>query len=351
LKILLSIFAIIYCFSCKGQIADSFHLSGAIDRDTGSLVLISGGYYGDYPELLHFKPVPVSKGKFIIRERLPYPIYVLLRFDSGDQTYITDRFYLSPGDQYIECHADSLREIVGIQNAAMSEYNTYYLTAAYSLIDTVSDYHRKWDLRKLYLYQYTQRNPDSYVALWQISRYLAEGYDKFLDSAFNILSEQIKNTETGKLIQNDLAHLALIDTGKTFPDLVLTDMNGNQKNFSFKKNRSKYTLIDFWFAHCSACNSEFPTFMELFKTQQKKGFSIVGISTDSSSANVKAWKHIIQTKPLRWSQYRANGKTIDDLRLNYFPSNFLIDSSGKILAVNLGSREVADLIRKKLDQK
>jgi len=217
------------------------------------------------------------------------------------------------------------------------------------LIDSVSDYYRRWDLKKLYLYHYAQRNPESYVALWQISRYLTEGYDKFLDSAFNKLSKQIKNTETGKLIQNDLAHLALTDTGKIFPDLALVDMQGTHKNISFKKTRSKYTLIDFWFAHCGACNSQFPTYIELFKTHQEKGFSIVGISTDSSSANVKAWKHIIQTKPLRWTQFRANGKTIDDLRIGSYPSNFLIDSSGKILAVNLGAREVADFIRKKLN--
>lgn len=349
MKILLSIFAIIYGFSCEGQIADSFHLSGHIDRDNGQVILISGGYYGDYPEHLNFKPVPVSKGKFIIQDRLPYPIYVLLRFDSADQTYITDRFYLSPGDQHIECHADSLREIVDIQNAAMLEYNTSYLTPAYSLIDTVSDYYRQMDLRKLYVYQYAKRNPDSYVALWQISRYIPLGYNKWLDSAFDNLSEKIKNTETGKLVRHDLTDLALIDTGKIFPNLALIDLQGTHKNISFKKNKSKYTLIDFWYAHCSACNGEFPTYIELFKTHHEKGFSIVGISADSSGANVKTWKHIIQTKPLPWTQYRANEKTIRGLRINYYPSNFLIDSSGKILAVNLGSIEVADFIRKKLN--
>jgi thiol-disulfide isomerase/thioredoxin len=349
LRILVSIFAIIYCFTCKGQIVDSFHLSGVINRDSGLVTLYSGGYDGDYPELLNFKPVLVSKGKFIIRERLLYPIYVFLKFSSGDQIYITDRFYLTPGDQQIECHADSLREVVAIQNAAMLEFNTSYRTAEYSLIDTVGDYYQKTNLKKLYVYRYALKNPDSYVALWQISRYIPDGYNKYLDSAFNILSEKIKNTETGKLIRNDLAHLALIDTGKIFPDLTLIDMNGTLKNFSFKKNRSKYTLIDFWFAHCGACNSEFPTYIELFKTHREKGFSIVGISTDSSPANVRDWKDIIQTKPLRWSQYRANEKTIEDLRINYFPSNFLIDSSGKILAINLGASEVADFIRKKLN--
>ena len=165
--------------------------------------------------------------------------------------------------------------MVDIQNAAMSEFNTSYRTAEYLLIDTVGDYYQRAALKKLYVYRYALKNPDSYVALWQISRYISDGYNKYLDSAFDILSEKIKNTETGKLIRNDLDHLALTDTGKIFPDLTLTDMHGYLKNFS-----------------------------EI---------------------------------------------SIENLRINSYPSNFLIDSSGKILAINLGASEVADYIRKKLD--
>ncbi len=348
MKILFTIVVTVFLFTCKGQKTDSFRLSGDIDRDSGLVMLYAGGYIGDYPELLDFRPVPVSKGKFILRERLSYPIYVMLKFTSGDQIYITDRFYLSPGDQQIVCHADSLREVVAIQNAAMLEFKTSYCTEEYSSIDTIGDYYRQLDQKKMYVYKYALRNPNSYVALWQISRYIPDGYNKYLDSAFNILSDKIKNSETGKLIRSDLTHLALTDTGRIFPDLTLIDIHGTLKNFSLKNNKSKYTLIDFWFAHCGACNSEFPTYIELFKTHQEKGFSIVGISIDSGSADVKDWKDLIQSKPLLWRQFRANAKTVEDLRIQYYPSNFLIDSSGKILAVNLGAPEVADFIRKKL---
>ena len=235
MKTLLTIFTIVYCFTGKGQITDSFHLSGTIDRDTGMVILYSGGYDGDYPELSDLKPVPVSRGKFLIQERLPYPIYVLLKFTSGDQIYITERFYLSPGNQHIECHADSLREMIDIQNAAQLEFNESYRTKEYTLLDTMSNYYRMLDLKKLYVYQYALKNPDSYVALWQISRYIPFGYNKWLDSAFIALSDKIKNTETGKLIRNDLAQLALTDTGKIFPDLVLIDIQGIQKKLLVQK--------------------------------------------------------------------------------------------------------------------
>ncbi|HTB25171.1 MAG TPA: TlpA disulfide reductase family protein [Puia sp.] len=348
-RFLVSIFAIINCSTCKGQMTDSFHLYGMINRDSGLVTLHPGGYDGDYPELLNFKPVRVSGGKFIVSERLPYPIYVFLKFSSGDQVYVTDGFYLTPGDQQVECHADSSREIVAIKNSAMLEFNTSFSTAEYFLIDTVHDYYQMMALKKRYVYRYAQKHPDSYVALWQISRYISDGYNNYLDSAFHILSEQIKNSETGKLIREDLVQLVLTDTGRIFPDQTLTDIHGTPKNISFKKNGSKYTLIDFWFAHCSACISQFPKYMELLKTYHEKGFSIVGISIDSSPANIKDWKDIIETKPLSWSQYRANDETIKNLRIKFYPSNFLIDSSGKILALNLGADEVTDFIRQKLN--
>jgi thiol-disulfide isomerase/thioredoxin len=328
---------------------DSFSLSGNINRDSGLVTLYSGGYDRDYPELLNFKPVSVSHGKFIIRERLKYPIYVFLKFSSGTQVYITDGFYLEPGAQHIECHADSQREIVNIQNAAMAEFNTAYCSNEYHLIDTVSDYYKRWALKKIYLYRYSQNHPGSYVALWQISRYLFDGYNRWLDSAYIVLSPEIKNTETGKLVGAGLKKMALIDTGRVFPELTLTDLYGNPKKISFGKPSSKYTLIDFWFAHCSACNGEFPTYIELYNTYHDKGFSIVGISIDSSPSNIQAWKEIIKTRPLHWSQYRINEKTVDDFRISRYPSNFLLDSSGKIIAVNILSNEVADLIRAKLN--
>jgi thiol-disulfide isomerase/thioredoxin len=328
---------------------DSFSLSGNINRDSGMVTLFPGGFDRDYPELLNFKPVSVSHGKFIIRERLKYPIYVYLDYSSGTQRYITDRFYLEPGAQHIECHADSSREIVNIQNAAMAEFNTAYCSNEYHLIDTVSDYYKRWALKKIYLYRYSQNHPDSYVALWQISGYLFDGYNRWIDSAYDVLSAEIRNTETGKLIGADLKKLALIDTGRVFPELTLTDLEGKLKKISFSSPLSKYTLVDFWFAHCSACNSEFPTYIGLYNKYHDKGFSIVGISIDSSSSDIQAWKEIIKTRPLRWSQYRTNKKTVDDFRISYYPSNFLLDSSGKIIAVNLLSNEIADMIRTKLN--
>jgi thiol-disulfide isomerase/thioredoxin len=328
---------------------DSFSLSGNINRDSGLITLVPGGFYRDYPELLNFKPVSVSHGKFIIRERLKYPIYIYLDFSSGTQRYITDRFYLEPGPQHIECNADSQREIVNVQNAAMAEFNTAYCSNEYNQIDTVSEYYRRWALKKIYLYRYAQNHPDSYIALWQISRYLFDGYNKWLDSAYTVLSAEIKNTETGRLIGTDLKKMELIDTGRIFPELTLTDIYGNPKKISFRRSLSKYTLVDFWFAHCSACNSEFPTYVELYNAYHKKGFSIIGISIDSTRSNIQAWKEIINTKPLRWDQYRTNKKTVDDFRISGYPTNFLLDSSGKIIAVNILSNEVADLIRAKLN--
>ena len=147
------------------------------------------------------------------------------------------------------------------------------------------------------------------------------------------------------MIRNDLTQLALPDTGKIFPDLALIDMTGTLKNISFKRSSSKYTLIAFWFAHCFACKSEFPTYIELLKTHHKKGFSMIGISIDSSVSHVKHWKSIIRSKSLRWTQYRANSKTINNLRISFYQSNFLIDGEGRIKAINLGAGEAAEFYK------
>ena len=98
---------------------------------------------------------------------------------------------------------------------------------------------------------------------------------------------------------------------------------------------AKYTLIDFWYARCTACLEEFPRLRELFERYQAKGFAIRGISIDKS-ADVSLWKSTIRKRMLVWPQYLdAGGKlTLKQLSIGSFPSNFLLDERGVILKKN-----------------
>jgi thiol-disulfide isomerase/thioredoxin len=346
----LSFFILLFWYHIsRGQTNDSFILSGSINADSGTIKLIESGNITAYPENFNFSPVPVKKGKFRIEGKISTPYEVDLLFINGERSYISGGFFIEPGIQTIICNADSLREIPNIQNATMLEYLEEYRSTEYQSLDTIKDYYKEHAAKKKYLYQYAQKHPDSYVALWEISVRLRGGYDLQLDSAFSILSDKVKSTSAGMLIQDELNHLRLTRTGLAFPAMNAFDLQGKSHEILWGSLDSKYILVDFWFSHCSACISEFPNFIKIVGKYQNKGFTMIGISNDTSAFEITAWKDVIKNKSLNWSQFRVPRETTDNLRISLFPTNFLLDGSGRIIANNMDTKQLSDFLATKLN--
>ncbi len=182
--------------------------------------LLPVGNISDYPKSFNFSETPVKNGKFLIEGKIGYPFGVILGLRVGGQfTYLSGRFFIEPGTQTVTCNADSLRKIPDIHNATMLEYFQKYLSTEYQSLDTIDDYYKRNSLKRFYLFGYAQKHPDSYVALWEVSRDLMfEGYNKYLDSSFTVLSEEIKSSNTGRLVKEELSRLVLTDTGKNISE-------------------------------------------------------------------------------------------------------------------------------------
>jgi peroxiredoxin len=337
-----------WCCDCTGQTSDSFTLSGSINVDSGMICLYGSGSNTAFPANFNFSPVPVKNGKFRIDGKIsnPYEVRLLLKVGSG---YISSGFFIEPGTQTIICNADSSREIPDIHNATMQEYLTEYRSPAYQSLDTIGDYHLKNLQRSKYLHLYAQKHPDSYVALWEVSARSLFGYDEQSDSAFMVLSDKMKSSDPGVLIHDELNHLRLTRIGAEFPKINVVDLQGKNREISFASLNSKFTLVDFWFSHCSACIGQFSDYIKIVNDYQHKGFTMIGLSNDTSKTNINAWKDIIKKRALNWSQYRVSMELINNLRINAFPINFLLDGSGKIIASDLDTKQVSDFLRANLN--
>ncbi len=324
---------LIYCHRCTGQTNNSFILSGSIDTDSGMISLYSPGSNTTFPKDFNFSPVPIKNGRFRIVGKIEAPCEVALMLKVGGQNaYLSGRFFIEPGIQNIICNADSLREIPNIKNASMSEYLQEYRSTEYQSLDTIKNWDEEKAARHEYLLQYAKKHPDSYVALWEISYLSGGGYESKFDSAFTVLSDKIKFSNPGTRIQDDLNHLRLTKSGAEFPAMNAFDLQGRSHEISWGSLHSKYILVDFWFGHCSACIGQFPNYIKIVDEYRNRGFTMIGISDDTSAVNITAWKEVVKNKSLNWSQFRVPKETTSNLRISYYPTNFLLDGSGKIIA-------------------
>jgi thiol-disulfide isomerase/thioredoxin len=337
-------------FVCYGQKTDSFRLLGTVNSDIGTIQLAAVGNAGDYPKDFNFTAVPIVHGRFLITGKIEHPYEVMLMLDTGGiHLYISGRFFIDTGNQSIVCDAQSLREIPAINNSTMWEYVNQYRSSTFQAFDTITNYKLQDSLEKRYLYLYAQKHPDSWVAIWMISHYLIYGYDQMIDSAFNKLSTNLQASNTGISVKTDLEHLALTGLGKIFPKFEVYSLNGKSEVLNYLNKNPKYILIDFWFSHCGPCIGQFPDYIQMVKKYQSKGFTMFGISSDTSAADIDLWKYIIKSNSLNWIQYRTTKATMNNLHIFLAPWNFLLDNEGRILGRDMETKEIANFLKTNLN--
>lgn len=91
-----------------------------------------------------------------------------------------------------------------------------------------------------------------------------------------------------------------------------------------------------------------PNYVQLYSEYKSKGFEIVGIATDQ-----KQYKNnleiTIQKFKIPWNNYwDEDGKQSSDWTITSFPTNYLLDKDGNIVAKNISEKELSSLLSSKL---
>lgn len=120
--------------------------------------------------------------------------------------------------------------------------------------------------------------------------------------------------------------------GGTTPELSGTTLEG--KDISLADYKGKVVMIDFWATWCPPCVAEIPNVKKAYEKYHDKGFEIIGVSLDRT---VEPLKEFIADKGLTWPNiFDADQKVslADKFSVTSIPSIFLLDQTGKIVAVN-----------------
>ena len=135
--------------------------------------------------------------------------------------------------------------------------------------------------------------------------------------------------------------------GSIAPEINLPDTSG--KNMTLSSLRGKYVLVDFWASWCRPCREENPNVVKAYQQFKNKNFIILGVSLDKERAG---WTEAIRSDKLTWPQVSDlkfwAGETIKKYGVEAIPYNVLLDTSGKIIAVNLRGPKLQETLREVL---
>jgi peroxiredoxin len=193
-------------------------------------------------------------------------------------------------------------------------------------------------------------NPNSYLSLLALYSVGGPTPDPAeLDSLFNGLSPELKNTEAAHVFVNSLNELKHTAVGVTAPDFTQNDENGQPVTLS--SFRGKYVLLDFWASWCGPCREENPNVVKAYDRFKNKNFTILSVSLDKADGK-NSWLAAIKNDGLTWTQVSDLKFWSNGAALLYYvtsiPSNFLIDPNGKIIARDLRGQDLENKLEEVL---
>ena len=171
---------------------------------------------------------------------------------------------------------------------------------------------------------------------------LAAEYRKYLD----LLDPALHESGQYRDLDNLVTRMELVEEGKQAPDFAMPDVNGKTVRITEVYSNSKYLLLDFWASHCGPCRKENANIRLAFDRFNEKGFDVLGVSTDTRR---EQWINAIETDKLIWTNVCSlelwnDNEVVRMYALRQVSQNFLLDSTGKIIATELRGEDLLAIL-------
>lgn len=340
-----------------GQNNGSYTISGSTSFYNNKTIFLAPAvmdtsYFQHRPPIT---PILIKNDSFQVKGSFDYPTPLQFSFliDDGKVRRVVASDYLFTDNKKLSIYLNdfSLNDRFG--NMLFSKANTEYIQIRklYHHLETKNELQWHTETSKLnqkyqIISKYISRHNNSIVSLWLlIIDYSRYGYNKNLENAILLFSDNIKATKPYQSLVEKISLEKLIEKNKPFPVSVFLFDGGLLKEI----HSSRYTLIDFWASYCKPCIKEMPELIELYDVYKTKGFNVTTISIDNKS-NVPSMKGQMERLKIKWKNFLdESGNQSSHLNIQAIPQNFLVDSTGRLIAKNVSMKDLAHFLTQNLN--
>lgn len=158
------------------------------------------------------------------------------------------------------------------------------------------------------------------------------------EAARDLLHDLVRDypdTEAGKIAEMMIFEETHLQVGQKLPEFEGHDLIG--KAIHLSDFRGKVVMVVFWASWCGPCMARVPEEAEITAKFAGKPFAILGVNSDRTLDDFK--KCLARKKEITWPNIfdgdPKTGKIAAALRIQAYPTVFLVDHEGMILAEGL----------------
>jgi peroxiredoxin/outer membrane lipoprotein-sorting protein len=145
----------------------------------------------------------------------------------------------------------------------------------------------------------------------------------------------------GILVEMPRSGVTPIAVGHPAPGFSLPQPGGGKLSLADELKTHKAVLVTFWFYACATCREEFPQLMKLYRELKPQGLEIIAVNSfDDRATILKYASEAGLNSPIvmddSGDQHFGVAKSYG---VNLYPTSYLIDGSGKVVARYIGFKE------------
>jgi peroxiredoxin len=180
-------------------------------------------------------------------------------------------------------------------------------------------------------FTFIKQNPNTIISAHTLNSYCNLWGKDTVSDLYKSFSKEVKFSNYGKKIFTFLSLNRNIKIGDKFVDFSQKDTSG--KSIKLSSIKSNCILLEFWGSWCGPCREENPSLVKIYKEFKQKGFEVLGVASET---NKQQWIKAIMSDSLSWINVTDFKGGDNNAAMIYgvsgYPSNFLIDKNGVIIA-------------------
>ena len=351
--------------SCGSQ-ENQFELIGKADVADGTKIYVLQADQNNQPYIKDSTTVQSNNFKFQGISSTPQISYiqvegvngyVLAILENGDikadlfkDSISKSKVYgTKSNDDFIKYKSETKSLVDDMNNISYEAQDAIMTGDVSTAMELEKEYNSKEREVMLYEWDFIIDNLDSYMSALLLEVFMIENKvnkDSIID-VYESFSNRIKVSDVGKNIADLLSQYENpIEVGETAPDFTAPSINGSNVTLSEEVSKNNVTLLDFWAAWCRPCRVENPNLVRLYKSYNKDGFDIIGVSLDRTK---EQWEQAVEDDNLLWTQVSNLNFWNDPIARRYsiraIPQSFLINKEGVVIGKNLRGNDLEESIK------